>query len=110
VDPPTHPFALPEPTLSEVSEVVRKARAGSAPGPSGIPYRVYKNCPKLLKKLWNLIKFVWRKGTVPDCWKKAEGCLTPKEKRSENISQFRTISLLSVEGKIFFSIRGCLPS
>jgi len=52
----------------------------------------------------NLIKIVWRKGTVPDCWKEAEGCLTPKEERSENISQFRTISLLSVEGKIFFSI------
>jgi len=57
-----------------------------------------------LKKLWNLIKIVWRKGTVPDYWKEVEGCLTPKEERSENISQFRTISLLSVEGKIFFSI------
>jgi hypothetical protein len=52
----------------------------------------------------NLIKIVWRKGTVPDCWKDAEGCLTPKDKKSENISQFRTISLLSEEGKIFFSI------
>ncbi len=28
----------------------------------------------------------------------------PKEENSKNISQFRTISLLSVEGKIFFSI------
>jgi hypothetical protein len=83
---------------------LRKARSGSAPRPSGIHFKVYKNCPKLLKKLWNLIKIVWRKGTVSYCWKEARGCLTPKEKKSENSSQFRTISFLSVEDKIFFSI------
>lgn len=32
----------------------------------------------------------------------AEGVLTPKE-NSKNIQEFRVISLLSVEGKIFFS-------
>jgi len=41
---------------------------------------------------------------VPSCWQKAEGCFVPKEKDSQGIEQFRTISLLSVEGKIFFSI------
>ena len=34
------------------------------------------------------------------CWQVAEGIFTPKEK----ITQFRTISLLNVEGKIFFSV------
>ena len=36
-----------EPRLQEVKDTIRKTRAGSAPGPNGIPYKVYKNCPKL---------------------------------------------------------------
>ncbi|VDI66434.1 Hypothetical predicted protein [Mytilus galloprovincialis] len=44
------------------------------------------------------------KGTIPESWQKAEGCFVPKEKDSKDISQFRTISLLSVEGKIYFSV------
>ena len=101
---PDFALDMKEPTWKEITEVVRKARSSSAPGPSGIPYRVYKKCPKLLRRLWSLLRVVWRKGTVPKCWQVAEGCLAPKEKNSKTINQFRTISLLSVEGKIFFSI------
>ncbi|XP_035683116.1 uncharacterized protein LOC118420431 [Branchiostoma floridae] len=90
--------------LAEVKEVIRKARAGSAPGPSGIPYRVYKKCPKLTRRLWSLLKVVWRKKKVPQEWKKAEGVFCPKQEKAVNIEQFRTISLLSVEAKIFFAI------
>ena len=104
VPEPTTPLDTKEPTLKEVSEVVQKARAGSAPGPNGIPYKVYKMCPKLLRRLWNLLKVVWRKGKVPDCWQQAEGIFTPKEKDSKTVTQFRTISLLNVEGKIFFAV------
>ena len=41
-------FDMSELQLKEVREVIRKARASSAPGPSGTSYKVYKNCPKLL--------------------------------------------------------------
>lgn len=37
-------------------------------------------------------------------WRHAEGVWIPKEESSSTIEQFRVISLLSVEGKIFFSI------
>lgn len=37
-------------------------------------------------------------------WRFAEGVWIPKDKDSKKIDQFRIISLLSVEGKIFFSI------
>ncbi|XP_052234917.1 uncharacterized protein LOC127847189 [Dreissena polymorpha] len=104
VPEPTTPLDTKEPTLKEVSEEVQKARDGSAPGPNGIPYKVYKMCPKLLRRLWNLLKVVWRKGKVPDCWQQAEGIFTPKEKHSKTVTQFRTISLLNVEGKIFFAV------
>ncbi|KAK0134481.1 hypothetical protein N1851_029910 [Merluccius polli] len=40
---------------------------------------------------------------IPHQWRCAEGVWIPEEK-SENIDQFRTISLLSVEGKIYFCI------
>ncbi|XP_052268605.1 uncharacterized protein LOC127869985 [Dreissena polymorpha] len=101
---PTIALDSKEPTLAEVKDVVKKARAGSAPGPNGIPYKVYKMCPRLLRRLWRLIKVVWRKGQVPECWQKAEGLFVPKETNSHNNSQFRTISLLNVEGKIFFAV------
>ncbi|XP_052237971.1 uncharacterized protein LOC127849292 [Dreissena polymorpha] len=104
VNDPDCPLNMKEPTWKEINEVVKKARSCSSPGPSGIPYKVYKKCPKLLPRLWSLLRTVWRKGTVPSCWQSAEGCLAPKEKNSKTINQFRTISLLSVEGKIFFSI------
>ncbi|XP_060589724.1 uncharacterized protein LOC132744948 [Ruditapes philippinarum] len=104
VDEPAIPLNMKEPTWKEINDVVKKARSCSAPGPSGIPYKVYKKCPKLLRTLWSLLRVVWRKGSIPNCWQTAEGCLIPKEKNSKNITQFRTISLLSVEGKIFFSI------
>ncbi|XP_033747101.1 uncharacterized protein LOC117332324 [Pecten maximus] len=101
---PTIPLDEKEPTWKEVVEVVKKARSGSAPGPSGIPYKVYKMCPKLLRRLWRLLKVIWRKGKIPECWQTAEGIFVPKEKNSASLNQFRTISLLSVEGKIFFAI------
>lgn len=73
-------------------------------GPSGVRYKVYKNCPKLLHRLWRIMKVIWRKRKVAEQWQLAEGVWILKEEESKNIDQFRTIVLLSVEGKIFFSI------
>ncbi|XP_061772124.1 uncharacterized protein LOC133562186 [Nerophis ophidion] len=101
---PTLDFDGKEPGWKEIQEVVRRARTSSAPGPSGVPYKVYKNCPRLLHRLWRILKVIWRRGKVADQWRQAEGVWIPKEEKSKNINQFRTISLLSVEGKIFFSL------
>lgn len=101
---PTLAFNTREPTLKEVEEVVKAARTSSAPGPSGVSYVVYKRCPRLLKRLWKLIKVIWRRGKVAQQWRHAEGVWIPKEESSSTTEQFRVISLLSVEGKIFFSI------
>lgn len=46
--PPSFLFNAALPKISEVAEVVQKARAASAPGPSGVPYRLYKHCPSIL--------------------------------------------------------------
>ena len=47
---------------------------------------------------------IWRRGKVADQWRRAEGVWIPKEENSKNIEQFRIISLLDIEGKIFFGI------
>ncbi len=37
-------------------------RSRSAPGPSRVPYRVPKQCPKLLVRLWKILKVFWQRG------------------------------------------------
>lgn len=101
---PTTSFAEGDIKFDEVKAIVRKARASSAPGPSGLTYRVYKSCPKLLYRLWRLIRVLWKNKQTPKTWTLAEGCFVPKELNSTGLDQFREISLLDVEGKIFWAI------
>lgn len=86
-----------------MKEVVKKAKSASAPGPKRLLYKLYKNCPRLTKVLWKLMKAVWKK-QVPAKWQQAVGMFFPEEQNSHTITQFRSIALVNVEGKIFFSI------
>ena len=45
-----------------------------------IPYKVYKVCPLLLRRLWTLSRVVLRKGKIPSCWQVAEEIFNPKER------------------------------
>ena len=103
---PGEPFDLTEPRLSEVEGFLKKARAGSAPGPNGVSYKVYKKCGRLRKFMWCLIKVVWRQGVIPSSCCKADGGYISKEENFTSLDQFRPISLLNVEGKIMFGILG----
>ena len=97
---PTRPgieFDVAEPRFAEVERFIMKARSAAAPGPNGVPYKVYKKCEKLRKYLWRLLKVVWRKGEVPASWNKAKGVYIPKEENSSTLGQFRPISLLLTE-------------
>lgn len=70
---PTEAFDLREPLFKEVQQVVKKARAGSAPGPSGTTYNIYKHYLRLLKRMWKIFRVIWRRGKVPKQWKHANG-------------------------------------
>lgn len=83
---------------------MRKARSRSAPVPSGTTYKVYKHCPKLLHRIWKILKVIWRRGRPAQQWLFAEGVWILKEEDCKSISQFRIILLLSVEGKNFSHI------
>lgn len=66
---PTQQLDLREPLLKEIQHVVKKARSSSAPGPSGTSYKVYKHCPRLLLRLWRIIRVIWRRGKVAQQWR-----------------------------------------
>ena len=101
---PHIPFDDSDFKINEVREVVRHGRAASAPGPSGTSYAVYKHCPKLFRRLWKLLNGIWKAKDPPRRWSRADGCFIPKELNSKTLDQFREISLLDVEGKIFWAI------
>ena len=103
-EPPTVECDTSLPAQREMWAIIKKSRAGSAPGPNGIPYKLYKYCPKIVTILWRLIKEFWKRHRISNTDRTAEGCFIPKEDESKHIQQFRTISLLNVEGKILLSI------
>lgn len=76
---PTYECNIKEPTLKEVQEVLIAARTSSAPGPSRVPYKVYKRFPRLLHQLWRILRVIWRKGKVAQQWRFAEGVWISKE-------------------------------
>lgn len=101
---PGVPFKMTKISILELREFLRKAKSAAAPGPNGIQYKVYKMCPGLQEVLLDLLRVIWRLESLPDEWTMADGIYIPKEEGSCEISQFRPISLLNVEGKIFFGI------
>ena len=93
------------PSYSEFLKKLRKTRAKSAPGPNGVPYRVYKRCPEVAKLLYQYLRSMWAKNKISDAWREAEGVFIPKEENASSVEKYRTISLLNVEGKLFFSLK-----
>ena len=51
------------------------------------------------------IKELWKRNILSNSWREAEGVFIPKEEGAKTVDQFRTISLLNVEGKLFFSLK-----
>jgi len=102
--PPGLAFDMSNLKAKEVREFVRKARTKSAPGMNGLSYKLYKNCPLVLGELTVLLQRAWKEDLIPQDWCLADGIQIPKEKNSVGIGNFRPISLLNVEGKIFFGV------
>ena len=71
-----------------------------------IPYKVYKLRPIICDYLFRLFKSCFKNCVVPVQWRIATEVYIPKSRSPDpnNIKDFRPISLLNVEGKLFFSI------
>ena len=87
------------PTYSDFTKKLMKTRT---PGPNGVPYRVYKRCPEVAKLLFQYLRSMWLKKTISAMWREAEGVFFPKEEGATEVGKFRTISLLDLEGKLYF--------
>ena len=76
------------------------------PGINMIPYKVYKLCPNICDYLFRLFKSCFQNCVVPVQWRIATEVYIPKSGSPDpnNIKDFRPISLLNLEGKLFFSI------
>lgn len=57
-------FNINAPTLKEGGGLLKSARTASAPGPSRVPYKVFKQCLHQLEHLWMTSV---QKGGVPGC-------------------------------------------
>ena len=51
-----------------------------------------------------LLRQMWRKKSVAERWCISEGLYLPKEDESKEIGQFRPISILNINGEVFFGI------
>ena len=92
------------PSWGEFNKHLRKTRSKSAPGPNGVPYIVYKRCPGLARLLFLYLRGMWKNKVISKSWRKAEGIFIPKEDGATSVGKFRTISLLNVEGKLYFAL------
>ena len=104
--PISFPFVSKHLTFSEFSKILNSRRNGSAPGINMIPYKVYKFCSSLRDFLFRLIVSCFKNCVVPIQWRIAVETYIPKVKDPDQskIKDFRAISLLNVEGKLFFSV------
>ena len=93
------------PSWHEFNRKLRKTRNKSAPGPNGVPYLLYKRCPKVARLMFGYLKGLWKKKAISKAWRKADGIFIPKEEGAKEVRKFRTISLLNVEGKIYFALK-----
>ena len=98
-------FKSSPPSYKEFCKKLRKTRTKSAPGPNGVPYRIYKKCPDVARLLWQNLCELWKRNQISDTWREANGVFIPKEEGATAVEKFRTISLLNVEGKLFFALK-----
>ena len=55
-----------------------------------------------VQQLWKILRVMWQRGRVTNQCRCAEGIWIPKEENFRDTNPFRTMSLLSIEGNIFF--------
>ena len=93
-------------SFEDFFQILSTRQNASAPGLNGIPYKVYKKCPKINKFLSKIFLSCMNKGIIPLQWRSAKEIYIPnvKPRTEHNISDFRPIALLNVEGKLFFSL------
>ena len=90
-------------TLTEIKNAVESMDNRKAPGEDGITGEIFKQIfetfPNYITTMYNECL---RKGTFPNRWKRAKliPIVKPGKEGSEQVTKYRPISLLNIEGKI----------
>jgi len=88
---------FPEPEYEELTQIIKSLKNNKAPKEDNINVELIKTAnPKLISKIWLLIKEIWVSGKVPNDWKTAIICRYIKMKTSN----YREISLLDTCYKV----------
>ena len=101
---PRIPFNTRDISRKEHEDVIKKARAKSAPGNNGLPYLVYKRCPGISENLWVLNRLAFKTAEYPDNCRFFEGVYIPKTDGDFGPDTGRPISLGNVQGKVYMSV------
>lgn len=102
---PVHSFVLNEVTENEVSNSIDNLKFRSSPGIDGVPPKYVKMAKVVLSPiLTNLFNKCFRDETFPECFKVSQIIPLPKFAHTQEIGDFRPISLLNVFSKIFEKI------
>ena len=100
------PFDTSKLSFKALHILTKKKRNGSLPGLNQLAYKVYKKCPGLLSYLFSIHLAVVKSRKIPLSWRLSDGFFTSKvdEPKADKIADFRLISLLNVEGKLFWTL------
>uniref|UniRef100_A0A803TCD8 Reverse transcriptase domain-containing protein n=1 Tax=Anolis carolinensis TaxID=28377 RepID=A0A803TCD8_ANOCA len=90
----------------EIYQAIKKLDGTKTPGPDGLSAIYYKTFEKeLVPHLQRIMNLVREKGNMPDSWKEALITVIHKQNSDkEDIKNYRPISLLNVDYKIYSSI------
>ena len=67
-------------SFEQFFQILSTRRNASAPGLNGIPYKVYKKCPKINKFLFKIFLSCMNKGIIPLQWRSPKEIYIPKVK------------------------------
>ncbi|SCV67509.1 BQ2448_5120 [Microbotryum intermedium] len=102
-------MALDEPfTLFEVEAALKKTDSGRSPGPSGIPYELFKALPNYFApKLLDLFNSIWESGKMTASLAEGLVRLLPKNKPGANLKSlgaYRPITLRETTYKVLSKV------
>ena len=104
VPEPEEKFVMTKLCRADFQEKLKSRRNKSSPGPNGVPYVVYKRCPRITHIVYLLLANLWEEQTVPLQWRFGEAILIPKTDDLSDPSKFRNITKTNTSGKLSMGV------
>lgn len=96
---------LEEPTLEEITEIIRNSKNSKAPGIDGIPFELIKyGGERLIEEIHKLMRQIWKEEKMPQEWDIGQIVTIHKKGDQQNCRNYRGITLLNTTYKILSTI------